>query len=81
MVELGFNKWELDESDGCSRGIWMGWRDQNVEIQVLQTKFQFIYVKINEDRSRDWFFIVIYANPANDKKERLRNDILTLASI
>ena len=79
MAALGLDKWEIVEGDGFARGIWMGWKDQLTDIQVLQANFQFIHVKITKGGNRSWFFTAIYANLAQQMKNKLWTELLDIS--
>lgn len=67
----GYNRVTQVEAVGFSGGIWMFWREDLVEVEVLPPSSQSISVIIRRPRERDWLFSAIYASPNLTNREEL----------
>ena len=63
LKALGFDNWELVEGNGFAGGIWMAWRGNALDVDIIQLKFQFIHARLKPKSGDSLLFTVIYASP------------------
>ncbi|XP_061999129.1 uncharacterized protein LOC133716433 [Rosa rugosa] len=71
LLNLGFSDFEIMESEGFSGGIWMLWNKVRVDIDVIDSTFQSITVKVCGVGNQHWLLSGIYASPCNTSRSTL----------
>lgn len=76
---LGYTGFCFAAGSGYAGGIIIAWKDQNLQIRVLKTTFQFIHVEINVNRDQVWFLSAVYASPHERDRKDLWEDLYEIA--
>ncbi|KAF7813509.1 ribonuclease H [Senna tora] len=67
---LGFSKWHVQESNGFAGGIWVAWSPDLGEVEVLESDFQFVHLRIKSSEGY-WVCSVVYASPHEERRSLL----------
>ncbi|KAL8151271.1 hypothetical protein V2J09_021079 [Rumex salicifolius] len=69
-ASLGFSQNERVEAVGQSGGIWLLWKDQNIQIDVIEKNSQFIHAKVGK-RGHCFNLFAVYASPNPSRRRSL----------
>lgn len=76
-----FSNVEVVETQGFAGGIWLFWRHDLVEVEILTRHFQFINAIIRRRNEVDWVFTATYASPNPSLREQLWDYVTKLGSV
>lgn len=68
---IGFSNVERVDARGFAWGIWLFWRNDMVEVELLATHNQAINALIRRRSEIDWLFTGLYASPNPNSREEL----------
>ncbi|XP_062006018.1 uncharacterized protein LOC133723218 [Rosa rugosa] len=71
LLSLGFPDFKVREANGFSGGLWFFWNRNKVTIDIIDTTFQSIYVKVSWSGTQTWMLTGIYASPCNTSRGAL----------
>lgn len=71
VKSLGFPCYEIVDSVGFSGGLWLLWKDVNINIEILGTTDQSITACVTSTGKNPWLLTTIYASPSGPKREKL----------
>ncbi|XP_021826248.1 uncharacterized protein LOC110767113 [Prunus avium] len=71
VKSLGFPCYEIVDSVGFSGGLWLLWKDTNVNIEILGSTDQSITTCVTSPGKTPWLLTTIYASPCGPKREKL----------
>lgn len=71
---LGFSGSAKVDVVGFSRGIWVLWRREMLDIEVLSSSSQFINLLVY-NKNKPWILTILYANPKDKVRELLWNSL------
>ncbi|CAL1395192.1 unnamed protein product [Linum trigynum] len=60
---LGYGDVLRVDADGRSGGIWLAWRSNDFQIQLIDASQQHISVKVSNNSQRDWILTGVYGSP------------------
>jgi hypothetical protein len=60
---LGFDGLCATDVNGFAGGIIVGWRKEDMKVQLVDRSFQYKHLKVSYKDGRDWLFTPIYASP------------------
>ncbi|XP_061351340.1 uncharacterized protein LOC133296386 [Gastrolobium bilobum] len=78
--KLGFEDCIIEEAQGFSGGIWILWCFKVFTVKVIEQTNQFLHVKILKNGELFTFLTAIYANPMEEKRQVLWQDLRRLSS-
>jgi len=61
-AKIGFEGHYRVEAQGFSGGIWIFWRSQSVQVQILNSDTQFVSMAVTVDNLPTWIFTAVYAS-------------------
>ncbi|CAL8168159.1 unnamed protein product [Prunus armeniaca] len=71
MKSLGFPCYEIVDSISFSGGLWLLWKDTNVNIEIIGTTDQSITTCVTSPGKSPWLLTTIYVSPCGPKQEKL----------
>ncbi|KAL6199614.1 hypothetical protein ACLB2K_029398 [Fragaria x ananassa] len=71
LLSLGFTDFVGREANGFSGGIWLLWNKNKVDIDIVDSNFQSISVKVSWIGSSPWLLTGVYASPYNTSRSSL----------
>ena len=77
---VGFRNNFRVEARGFQGGIWVLWNSDELDIEVLTAKEQFVMMKINPQGQLTWVLTIIYASPQITTRDTLWPDLQQFAS-
>ncbi|KAJ4836985.1 hypothetical protein Tsubulata_017996 [Turnera subulata] len=80
LQTLGFADGVFVDPIGFSGGIWVVWKPNIVQVQVLASSRQYIHMSIHSTADPVWYFTAIYGSPTRELREHLWNDLVALES-
>ena len=63
LKSVGHDAIKIVECDGFLGGIWVAWKMNHIQINVVEKIFQFLQTKVNYSKEDPWFMIVIDTSP------------------
>lgn len=63
MCKIGKKDWFKVEGDSFSRGIWILWDGNLVDLKITHAHKQFIHVLMAPNTEEEWQLTVTYASP------------------
>lgn len=60
---LGFDSYFIQDGRGQSRGIWCLWNSEMWKVEILQSDFQFVHLKLRWKKQASWLLTVVYGSP------------------
>lgn len=79
MNWIGFDKVLRMDAIGFSGGIWLFWRSERVEIELLSTTRQCMDVLVKQNTMIPWLFTAVYASPNIACRDALWDYILDVS--
>ncbi|XP_061354128.1 uncharacterized protein LOC133298795 [Gastrolobium bilobum] len=80
MKKVNFDKVIAQEASGFAGGIWVLWDSRKVAIQLISSTAQFIHMKIVFDNSKSFLCTAVYANPNEDIRHGMWEEIMQISS-
>ncbi|XP_057745165.1 uncharacterized protein LOC130963033 [Arachis stenosperma] len=68
---FGFNFYHIEEAQGYSGGIWIMWKDPDLDIRVVQSKMQFVHMIMKNGSNESWALTAVYASPQESRRKEL----------
>lgn len=65
--KLASKEWFRVEAEGFSGGIWILWRKESVDLNIIYSHTQFEHLCINMKLGRTWCLLVVYASTYRSK--------------
>jgi hypothetical protein len=65
---LGYDGFLATENSGFASGIVVAWKLDFFTVRLEEKKFQYIHMRVNYLRGRDWYFTAVYASPHEDNR-------------
>lgn len=59
---MGFKRFEVEKVGGFSGGIWVCWKDEELEVEVIRKENQFMHLMLCKQGSLITFYTIVYAN-------------------
>lgn len=69
------------EAQGFSKGIWILWNSNCIQIKPVAIDNQIITVVVCNNKSKLWLLSTIYASPIPAKRQRLREYLIQLGRL
>lgn len=69
------------EANGFAGGIWLFWKSDLVQLEVVAVNFQAITCCIHTKEEVSWFFTALYASPCASAREELWDYIAQLSEV
>lgn len=63
---LGYDSMCCSAVRGFAGGILVAWRNNCLQVDILDIKFQFIHLKVAAQNTQPWYFTAVYASPHDD---------------
>lgn len=63
FLKLGFYEYFTIEGCGFVRGIWIGWKDMAVKVNVVEDNPQFCHLMVSFANERPWMLTIAYVFP------------------
>lgn len=77
--KFGFSRVEVAEANGLSGGIWIFWKDNSVNLEVVANTYQAVTSFIRMSSGAVWFFTAVYACPCPIARESLWDSVCQLS--
>ncbi|KAJ4850290.1 hypothetical protein Tsubulata_019918 [Turnera subulata] len=77
---VGFKGRYKEDARGFSGGIWLLWRDDIVQVQVLASHPQFVHVRVSRAGRRLVIVTAVYGSPSDGLRAQLWQNLLRLCS-
>ncbi|KAL4394223.1 uncharacterized protein [Arachis hypogaea] len=71
IKSFGFDFYHIEEAQGYSGGIWIMWKDPDLDIRVVQSKMQFVHMIMKNDSNKSWALTAVYASPQESRRKEL----------
>lgn len=71
IKSLGFGFSVVEEARGFAGGIWVLWKEEGLDLRVVEKEEQYIHCCLNSVREDEWFFTAVYACPQEEGREEL----------
>jgi len=62
-AKIGFESQFRIEAQGFSGGIWLFWKSQLVQVQIIDSDNQFVSMEVTVNNLPTWIFTAVYASP------------------
>jgi len=69
--KIGFDGQFRVDAQGFSGGIWLFWKAQLVQIQILTSNTQFVSMEVTFNNLPSWTFTAVYASPQENSRQSL----------
>ncbi|XP_015970877.1 uncharacterized protein LOC107494332 [Arachis duranensis] len=79
IKNLGLNNFILVEARGYSGGIWILWRNDNINIKPIQLHSQYIHAIVEENNKAHWLLSIIYGSPREMERREAWEEIREFA--
>ena len=63
------------EAQGFRGGIWVLWRMDELDLQLIKSSHQFITMKVQRRHENPWMFTTVYASPNESVRQSLRLEL------
>ncbi|RYR73445.1 hypothetical protein Ahy_A02g007794 [Arachis hypogaea] len=63
IKSFGFDFYHIEEAQGYSGGIWIMWKDPDLDIRVVQSKMQFVHMIMKNDSNKSWALTAVIEKP------------------
>jgi len=77
---IGFNKCIRMEAQGFQGEIWVLWNDEELRVDLVTMREQYVTVEIHFNNHVGWLFNIMYANPHAPRREAVWHDLEMFAS-
>ncbi|CAN1149275.1 hypothetical protein LINPERHAP2_LOCUS16930 [Linum perenne] len=78
--KLGFDFSIVEEAQGFTGGIWLLWKDPNLQISVINSSNQFIHVAFQSDEGASGLATFVYGSPHLHRRRELWRDLQIIAA-
>jgi hypothetical protein len=76
---LGYDEFTATEVQGYAGGIVVGWKKDNITVDVVNKSFQFMHLRVKYPHGQWWYFTPVYASPIEDRRKALWHDLTAIA--
>ncbi|KAL4307123.1 uncharacterized protein LOC107605009 [Arachis ipaensis] len=76
---FGFDFYHIEEAQGYSGGIWIMWKDPNLDIRVVQSRMQFVHMTMKNGSNESWALTAVYASPQESRRKELWAELKTIS--
>ncbi|KAJ4841399.1 hypothetical protein Tsubulata_048489 [Turnera subulata] len=80
LQALEFDGYAFVDPIGFSGGIWVLWKQNSVQVDVIANDGQFIHMNIQAPSSHPWLFTAVYASPRAAPRDALWSALSLIAS-
>ncbi|KAK2981990.1 hypothetical protein RJ640_007582 [Escallonia rubra] len=80
LRRTGYNKVHCIETRGFSGGIWLFWRKDWIDVEILPSHNQVLNAVVKGNDREDWLFSAVYATPNRTTKSDLWNYLEEMTS-
>ncbi|KAK3019179.1 hypothetical protein RJ639_004728 [Escallonia herrerae] len=80
LRRTGYNKVHCIETRGFSGGIWLFWRKDWIDVEILPSHNQVLNAVVKGNDREDWLFSALYATPNRTAKSDLWNYLEEMTS-
>jgi hypothetical protein len=77
---LGYDEFAATEVHGYAGGIMVGWKRDNITVDVVSKNFQFMHLRVKYPYGSWWCFTAVYASPNVDRRKSLWYDLTEIAN-
>nr|XP_048326689.1 uncharacterized protein LOC125421532 [Ziziphus jujuba var. spinosa] len=81
IARIDWNKVVKVDPIGFSRGIWLLWKDELLDIDQISLSNQMVNVIINHTHKGKWFFTALYASPISNVRNKLWSAIKEISKL
>jgi hypothetical protein len=77
---LGFDGLCATDVNGFAGGIIVGWRKEDMKVQLVDKSFQYMHLKVSYKDGKDWLFTPIYVSPYEGNRKILWDALKSISN-